>query len=285
MALDKLTISQAFSMYRYDYIAMKNQSAKTEENHIICGRALVKYFNDIPVNELTFHMVRDWKMELSKKRSQATVRNYIIKLRVVLAFLKKHGYDCLDPETIPIPQRADTIAQYVTSDEVARMLKVTRRARSRAIISLLYGAGIRLSELISLDKSQIIEDSFSIVGKGGKARLCFIDERTHDLLAEYLETRSDNHAALFVSTQKPIGRMTATNIQLIVKTAALKAGIDRHVTPHTLRHAFATNFGRNNGNVRHLQVLMGHSSLETTAKYMHVVNEDLRKAYLSAHTT
>lgn len=277
-----LLLSEAFEMYRNDYIIFKNQSPKTEENHMICGRALLCYFGDIPVEDITFSMVRDWKNHLSKKRTQATVRNYIIKLRVVLAYVRKRGYTVLDPDTIPVPQRADIVAQYVVAAEVQRMIDSCYRLRTKTIISLLYGSGIRISELISLDRGQIINNSFTIVGKGGKARLCFVDERTSRLLAEYLRRRKDNHPALFVSQSGC--RMSATNIQLSVSTAARNADIHRHVTPHTLRHGFATNFGINNGNVRHLQELLGHQSLDTTAHYMHVVNEDLRKSYNQFHT-
>lgn len=281
--VEKPLISEIFELYRQDYIVFKNQSPKTEENHLICGRALVCYFGDIAINDITFAMVRDWKNHLSKKRSQATVRNYIIKLRVVLAFAKARGFEVIDPETIPVPQRADIVPQFVTAEEVQRMIDLTTRVRCKAIISLLYGSGIRLSELLALDKSQIINDSFTIVGKGGKARLCFVDRRTSNLLRQYYAARTDNHPAVFVSSHGN-GRMTATNVQLAVRNAAKKAGIDRHVTPHTLRHAFATNFGLNNGNVRHLQELLGHASLDTTAHYMHVVNEDLRRSYDRFHT-
>lgn len=282
--VEQMRLSELFELYRTDYIVFTNQSVKTEENHTICKRALIAFFGDVYIEDITFAMVRDWKTYLSKKRSQATVRNYIIKLRVVLAFAKRRGYKTLDPDTIPIPQRVDTVAQYVTSEEVERMINATRRIRSKAIISLLYGSGIRLSEFLSLNKSQLINNTFTVVGKGGKARLCFVDYRTETLINEYQKTRKDNHAALFVSTQGTTGRMTATNVQLIVKTAAMKAGIDRHVTPHTLRHAFATNFIHNNGGVRHLQVLMGHSSLDTTAHYAHVIDEDLQRSYQLSHT-
>lgn len=280
--MNRLSIAEAFELYRTDYIVFKNQSPKTEENHRICGLALVRYLGDIDISTLTFEQVRDWKTYLLKSRSEATVRNYIIKLRVVLHYLRLRGYQCLDPSSIPVPQRRDTVVTFLTDDEVRRMIAVAPTIRGKAIISLLYGSGIRLSELLSLDKAQIVNDSFTIVGKGGKARLCFVDRRTSLLLAAYLSLRRDNHPALFVSCHKT--RCTPTNVQLMVRNAAKKAGIDRSVSPHTLRHSFATNFSRNNGNMRHLQVLMGHSSLETTAHYAHVVNEDLRKAYNAFHT-
>lgn len=288
---ERLLLSELFETYRLDFIVFKNQSRKTEENHLICMRAAINFFGDIHIDELSFPMVRDWKTHLSKHRTDATVRNYIIKLRVVLRFAQKRGYKALDPDTIPVPKRVDIVAQYVTAEEVQAMIdscttrytRETECMRSKAIISMLYGSGIRLSELISLDKSQIINGTFTVVGKGGKARLCFIDTRTEVLLGAYLSLRTDNHAALFFS-RLGTGRMVSTNIQVTVRAAAKRAGIDRHVTPHTLRHAFATNFIVNNGNVRHLQTLLGHKSLETTAQYAHVTNPDLKKAYDAFHS-
>lgn len=278
-----LHVSEAIELYRANYIVFKNQSHKTEENHLICGRSFVAFTGDKLITDITFEEIRDWKNHLAKTRSPATVRNYIIKLRVVLAFLRSHGYDVLDPATIPVPQRPDTVVTFLTREEVARIIDATPTLRGKAIISLLYGSGIRLSELLSLDKAQLIERSFTVVGKGGKARLCFVDDRSAFFIHEYLKTRTDNQPALFVSNYKH--RMTATNIQLMVRTAAKRAGIDRSVSPHTLRHSFATDFTRNNGNMRHLQALMGHNSLETTAHYAHVVNPDLEASYKAFHTT
>jgi site-specific recombinase XerD len=100
---------------------------------------------------------------------------------------------------------------------------------------------------------------------------------------EYLATRKDNNAALIVSAENK-ARMTPTNIQLLVRNTAKRAGIDKHVTPHTLRHSFATNFLRNNGNMRYLAELLGHSSMDTTMMYAHVVNKDLQRQYEIYHT-
>jgi integrase/recombinase XerD len=278
----ELSISEAFEIYRTDYILFKNQSRKTEENNYVCRNELIRFLGDVPITDLTFAMVRDWKTYLLKTRTESTVRNYIVKLRVVLSYFRSRGYDVLDSAIIPIPQRNDTVVTFLMADEVARMIAATPTLRGKAIISLLYGSGIRLSELLNLDKSHVIDNSFTTVGKGGKARLCFLDERTVEYLALYLPTRKDNCRSLFASNNKT--RMTATNVQLMVRTAAKRAGIDRSVSPHTLRHSFATNFSRNNGNMRHLQVLLGHNSLETTAHYAHVVDEDLRRAYSAAHS-
>jgi site-specific recombinase XerD len=227
-------------------------------------------------------MVSKWKEHLCKTRCNATVRNYIIKLRVVLDYQYKQGTDCLNPETIPVPQRSDTVPAFITKEEVAKLIDASLRVRSKAIISLLYSSGIRVSELVNLNRADIKDDSFTVIGKGGKARLCFIDKRTKDYINEYLNKRTDNHPALFISSQQ-VKRMNPTNVQLIVRKAACRADLG-HITPHTLRHSFATNLLRGNCNVRYVQELLGHASLQTTQMYTHVVNEDLHRIYTEHHT-
>lgn len=275
-----MKISIAFELYRTDVIVFRNQSPKTEENHLIVQKNILKHCGDIEIETLTFPMVRDWKIELEKRRGVETVRNYIIKLRVVLAYLRKIGHKVLDPDLIPVPKRTDKIPDFVTKEEVARLICCTNKVRNKAIISLLYASGIRVSELCSLDIDSIRDRRFTIVGKGGKARLCFIDERTALLLKKYILTRTDNNSALFVSDR---GRMKPGNVQEIFKYARKKAGLP-NVHPHTMRHSFATNLLQSNMNIRYVQNLLGHASLETTQMYTHVIDFDLERQYEAHHS-
>ena len=280
---ERLSISDSFELYRLDFISFKNQSKKTEENHNICGRSLISFCGDIMIEDLDFQTIREWKQHLERERSPATVRNYVIKLRVVLAFCYKRGLKVVDPDTVPVPKRVQTVPTWLTHDEVAQMIDAARELRTKLVISLLYSSGIRLSELISLNRNDIRDSRFTVVGKGGKARLCFIDQRTETLLNKYLKTRTDKNAVLIYSR---IGtRMKATNIQVMIRDVAEKARIDRKVTPHTLRHSYATNFLKNNGNMRYLSTMLGHSSLDTTAMYAHVVDNDLEAQYRLYHST
>lgn len=246
-------------------------------------RSLLSFFGDREIESLSFPDIRDWKLNLDKTRSAETVRNYVIKLRVVLTYCEKTGIKVLNPNLIPVPKRTDKVPAFISHDDVTKLIDSCFRLRAKTIISLLYASGVRVSELCNLDSSQIHDNTFTIVGKGGKARLCFFDERTKAYLDQYLAARKDNSPALFVSSQRPV-RMTPTNIQLIIKSAAKRAGITTHVTPHTLRHSFATNLLRNNANIRYVQTMLGHSSLETTQMYTHVVDEDLRKIYREHHS-
>jgi site-specific recombinase XerD len=277
-----VTLTEAFELYRRNRIAFSGQSKKTEESHMVTLRSLVNYLGNVDIFSLTFIHVRDWKCQLDKSCQPSTVRGYIIKLRVVLGYLRKAGHDVLDPDCIPVPKRQDRVPSYICKEKVAAMIAVTLRTRAKAVIAVLYASGIRVSELIGLDRSDIKGSTFTIIGKGGRARLCFLDERAIELVGNYLTTRTDKHPALFLSTQST-ARMTATNVQLIVNNARQKAGITEKVTPHTLRHSFATNLLANNANLFHIKEMLGHSSLQTTQMYLHVANPDLEKVYRDKH--
>lgn len=277
-----MRLSECFNLYKSDYIVFRNQSKKTEENHDIALRSLLNYMGDIDVYDLDFPLVREWKEWLSKNRSPNTVRGYIIKLRVVLSYMRTIKVDCLDPERIPVPKRAHAPVSFLTSEQVSTLIESTSSIRARAILSLLYASGIRVSELCSMNRGDIHEGCFTVTGKGDKPRLCFVDDRASMYIRMYEMTRKDNNEALFIARQKK-QRMTPGNVQEIFKHARKKAGIpDCH--PHTMRHSFATNLLRNNANMRYVQVMLGHESLQTTAMYSHYVDLDLQRIYKESHT-
>lgn len=278
-----MLISQAFDLYRDDYVRLKNQSKRTEEMHEGCKRLLLTNMEDKPISELTLYDIRCWSEELRKRRTINTIRVYIIRLRAVLAYLNIRDIPCLDARLVPVPQREATVPTFLSEAEVTAMIDHSYSLRNAFVISLIYSSGIRLSELIRLNRDQIRDRRFTVIGKGNKPRLCFIDQRTELLMRKYLRSRDDHDSALIVSEEFK-HRMTATNIQLLVRNSATRAGIYKKVTPHTLRHSFATNFLKNNGNMRYLSDLLGHSSMETTMMYAHVVNNDLQNAYEKYHT-
>lgn len=278
-----MRISEAFSLYLEDYIRFKNQSIRIEESHEFCERTLIYEIGDKQIEELTLADIRRWRNELAKTRHINTVRNYITRLRAVLNYCSIRGVKCLDVRLVPIPKREATVPTFLSSEQVDAMISHAYNTRNAFIVSLIYSSGIRLSELIALNRGQIQHRRFTVIGKGSKPRLCFIDERTENLMDQYLATREDHESALVVSYESK-HRMTATNIQLLIRNSAKRAGIKDKVTPHTLRHSFATNFLQNNGNMRYLAELLGHSSLETTQMYAHVVNNDLQSAYEKYHT-
>lgn len=278
-----MLISDAFDLYEKNYMAIRHQSRRICETHSVCKRWLIEAVGDKDMAELTVADVGRWAKWLGKSRCQNTVRNYITRLRVVADYIDLLGVPTIKAGIIPIPKREATVPAFLTAQEVDAMIANSYSLRNAFVISLLYSSGIRLSEMLQLNRGQIVDQQFTVIGKGSKARLCFIDDRTQALMDEYLATRKDNSEALIVSAQNK-QRMTPTNVQLLIKNSAERAGITQRVTPHTLRHSFATNFLKNNGNMRYLSTMLGHSSLDTTMIYTHVVDNDLREQYKKYHT-
>lgn len=278
-----MLLSEAYDIYKKDRIEMRGQSPRTEEMHAMSRKLALAALGDISVSDLTIGSVRRFSDYLRKGRGQNTVRGYMVRFRAVVGYLNILGIPTIRAELITLPKRESVVPVFLTESEVSAMVACAYSVRNAFVISLLYSSGIRLSEMISLNRGQIYNRSFTVIGKGNKPRLCFIDDRTEQLMEVYLSSRTDNCDALVVSTENK-KRMTATNVQLLVRNSASRAGIIKKVTPHTLRHSFATNFLRNNGNMRYLSALLGHASMDTTMMYAHVVDCDLRNQYEQYHS-
>lgn len=309
-----MTLTEAFDLYRLEYIEYEHQSQSTEEGHDTCLGLLLEHFGDIQIEELTVPMIRGWKRQLEHGRAQNTVRGYVIKLRVVLAWLRAEGRATVVPvERIGVPKRKKTIVSFLPPEDVQRLIDASGQVhvrinavRNQAILSLIYSSGIRLSECVGLDRLQVRTDVFSVASKGSDPRPCFIDARTRRYLDEYLKLRTegydiywmdrgkltkrvrrhyepDNESALFLNHQTG-RRITAADIQDIMKNSRRNAGITTRATVHTLRHSFATDLLRHNCNIRHVQAMLGHKSLETTQIYTHVVDFDLMQAHKNHHS-
>lgn len=278
-----MLISQAFDSYERNYMAIRHQSIRICQTHAVTRKMLIEILGDKDMADITVEDVSKWAKELRKHCCANTVRNYITRLRVVADYMALTDIPCIKTALIPIPKREATIPSFLTAEEVTEMIDCSYSLRNAFVISLIYSSGIRLSEMLQLNRNSIVDHKFTVIGKGKKVRLCFIDDRTQRLMDKYLKTRKDNCEALIVSAQNK-SRMTPTNVQLLIKNSAIRAGIDKRVTPHTLRHSFATNFLRNNGNIRYLSTMLGHSSLDTTMMYTHVVDNDLEAQYKRYHT-
>ena len=278
-----MKISEAFDLYKNNYMFYKSHSRRVLENHEYVKDKIVRCLGDIEIENLTLEDVQKWSSEILIGRAWNTVRNDVVRLRSVLKYLNLNGAECMNPELIPVPKREEVTRDFLTAEEVESMIDNACNVRAKFVISLLYSSGIRLSEFLSLNRDSIQEKKFQVVGKGQKPRLCFTDDRTIRLMGEYLANRDDDNDALVVSRLNK-ERMTPTNVQMLVKNAARAAGITKHVTPHVLRHSFATNFIHNNGNIRYLSAMLGHRSVATTMIYTHVVDNDLERQYQQFHT-
>lgn len=291
-----LSITEAFELYRVEQIVYKNESARTEEMHGLVLRLLLEFFGgDIPISELTFDKIRKWKEWTQKNKKPNTVRGYIIKFRVVIKHLQPKGYPVINHVLIVISKREATVVDFLEVDEVKKLIQSSFKKsngysrfkwyRNRAMLSLLYSSGIRNGELCAINACQIKlgDNTFTIIGKGNKPRLCFMDDETHKYIDEYMALRKDNAPALFISEQNKGARISNEVVQMVVKNCAEKAGLRKSVHPHTLRHTFATDLLRNNTNIVYVKEFLGHENIQTTMTYTHVVDEDLHQIHRLKH--
>ena len=287
-----MKISEAFDLYKNNYLKAKNYARRSIETHDYARNSLINAVGDKKLRAFTLDDVGVWIAQLKetelpngkgKKRATNTIRSYVMSLRMVFKYLELLGYKCVQYQLIPVPKHENKEIGFLYEDEVAAMIDNAFSARNAFVVSLLYSSGIRLAELISLNRDSIRDRTFTVIGKGNKRRVCFIDERTERLMNIYLESRDDDSPALIISNIYK-DRMSPTNIQLLIRNTAKRAGINRRVTPHMFRHSFATNFARNNGNMRYLCRLLGHSNINTTMIYTHVVDNDLYEQYRQFHS-
>lgn len=278
-----MKISAAFIAYQNNYMRTRHMSMWTMQNYETCQRLAVSFFNK-DIEDITVSDVGHWYLEMLKTKSNNTARNYVCELRVVLRYCRTLGLDVIDYDSIPTPKRDERVPAYCTPAEVRQMIMATNNTRSKALISLLYASGIRLGELISLNRDDVQDGSFAVVAtKTNSIRQCYIDERTAKLLSKYLADRDDSDPALFVS-YKTKKRISRTNVQFIVKHAAEKAGISKHVTPHTLRHSCLTDLYKNGADIRTVKEIAGHKNIQTTTIYTHLASPDLWKTYQKCHS-
>jgi site-specific recombinase XerD len=218
---------------------------------------------------------------------------YIIGLRNFLKYLIKRDVGTLSPDKVELPKVVRRDIEMLRYEELERLLKAPegstlRAKRDRAILETLFSTGLRVSELCSLNRYIDLErGELSVRGKREKVRVVFFSDRAKEAIQEYLEAREDTEEALFVSLTKQgkvIGRITPRSVQRMVDWAAKKAGIARSdVSPHTLRHLFATDLLMNGADLRSVQELLGHSDISTTQIYTHLTNKDLREVHDAFH--
>ena len=239
-----------------------------------------------------------------KTMSKKTQNYYLIALRAFLKYLARQGVESMPPERIDLAKVPERELDLITHTELARLMKSpsgdsTKDLRDKAILELLFSTGLRVSELCSLTTDiDLNSDEFSVRGKGGKVRVVFISPAAKTALRKYLKARKDFSDALFVQTEGPIskkspksrgkneikGPLTRRSIERIVKEHATKAGISKKVTPHVLRHMFATDLLSNGADIRSVQAMLGHANISTTQIYTHVTDKALRDIHKKFHS-
>ncbi len=268
--------------------------------------------------DITSDLVKKFRLYLNRyqdKKGEAlqkvTQDYYIIALRGFLKYLAKQDIETLASEKVELGKTPEREIEFLDAEETKRLLNTVKvgnghacsllsSLRNRAILELLFSTGLRVSELANLNRENINLKSgeFSIRGKGNKIRLVFISDSAKKALSDYLAKRKDVDPALFIHFKKGSGnkksvgnknfcsslRLTPRSIQRIVKNYAIKAGIVKKVTPHTLRHSFATDLLANGADIRSVQTMLGHSSITTTQIYTHITDKRLKDIHKKFHS-
>jgi site-specific recombinase XerD len=281
-----------------DYISIeKNHSALTRRSYKHCLEKFIEYSGARNVSDLNEATIREFRVKLSNSDSgikKGTQAYYVIVLRNFLKYLIKRGIDVASPEMIELPKIPTRQIQVMEYSDLERLLDAPkgsdlRAARDRAVLEMLFSTGLRISELCSLNRSIPIDrGEFTVRGKGEKLRVVFISDRAKKVLKDYISKRADPEEALFPSLSKGtkpkiIGRITPRAVQRLVSFYSRAAGIPKHVTPHQLRHQFATDLLMNGADLRSVQELLGHANIATTQIYTHVTNKELREIHHSFH--
>lgn len=280
-----MKMSEAIKRYEDEYLQIKGVEKQQVFHYRALGRYWCEIMGDTDISDIDLKLISKFKTEFTtygRHRCNNTIHNYLCNLRMVLKYWKLRGEDVIDYTLIPTPRKDPVIPAFLTAEEVDKLIDSTDIIRTKFIISILYASGIRVSELVQLNRDTIKDGVFTVIGKGRKPRICFLDTRSEFYMQKYLSTRKDRLEPLILT--KDATRASASTIQLVIRNATERAGIHKKVSPHTLRHSFATNYVSNGGNIRHLADLLGHVSLNTTAHYTHVVNKDLFREYRAYHT-
>ncbi len=283
----------------------RGRSLKTVMNYdhylgVFLGYAKKKHPKDI-----TDDLVREYRLWLNRKPlkgnssssgnlKKKTQNYYLIALRSFLKYLMKRGITSLSPERIELAKIPERSLDLITSEELFRMIDApkgndVKNLRDKAILELFFSTGLRVSELCSLSRDlDLSRDEFSIRGKGEKVRVVFLSGEAKNAVKAYLAKRTDMEGALFVNigrnkSREDEKRLTPRSIERIVKYYAIKAGISKKVTPHVIRHSFATDLLQNGADLRSVQMLLGHANIGTTQIYTHVTDKHLHDVHKRYH--
>ena len=282
------------------------RSAKTAENYRLYLERFVEFTDDMPVDKITTETIRKYRLWLNRYKNYnddelATITQsyHLIALRGFLSYLSKRDISSLSPNKIELPKVSRKQVTFLHYDEVENIIEQINCSdeiglRDRAIIELLFSSGLRVSELINLNRDNIntVRREFTVRGKGKKDRPVYISESASEHVANYLTARHDGLEPLFISysrnsevnTTGNYRRLTARSVQRIINKYTKLAGITKHVSPHTMRHSFATDLLMNGADIRSVQMLLGHSNISTTQVYTHVTDEHLREVHEKFHS-
>ena len=284
------------------------RSRYTTRNYELYLERLIEYGGEeLKPSDIDDEWLRKYRLWLNRYQtpqkkglSVATQTYHLIALRGFLKYLAKRKIKSLDPTLVELPRNHRPQVTFLHVDEIEAILNqipidTETGLRDRAILELLFSTGLRISELIALNRDSVNLErkEFMVRGKGQKDRPVFVSESAALAVADYLSERKDSLPALFLNNSKnqPLAgtsgdyrRLTSRSVERIINKYVRAAGITKHVTPHTLRHSFATDLLMNGADLRSVQSLLGHSDISTTQIYTHVTDPHLREIHEKFHS-
>jgi site-specific recombinase XerD len=286
----------------------QNRSQKTIQNYDHYLTRLLDFAgDDLKIGGIDIELLRKWRLWLNRlgtntsdELNKNTQNYHLIALRSFLKYCSRRNIPALAPDKVELAKVVRKQVTFLAPDELERLFRqpdinTLAGARDRAILELLFSSGLRVSELVGLDKDHVNlkRREFMVRGKGQKDRPIFISPEAAEWITAYLDKRDDNLNPLFIrtgSTGKTADtsgnyyRLTARSVQRLVSRYALLAGITKHVSPHTLRHSFATDLLMNGADLRSVQAMLGHSNIATTQIYTHVTDPHLKEIHTRFHS-
>ncbi len=284
------------------------RSQNTIRNYSLYLERFIEFAGDIEVVKITSEMIRRYRLWLNRYKNDndgkalsiLTQSYHLIALRGFLTYLSRRDILSLSADKIILPKTVRKQVTFLQYDEVVNLidnipLDSEQGLRDRAIIELLFSSGLRVSELVNLNRDHINlkRREFMVRGKGQKDRPVFVSQHAAEQVENYLQARQDSLPALFLNysrrstkptTSGDYRRLSARSIQRMISHYARLAGITKHVSPHTMRHSFATDLLMNGADLRSVQSLLGHSSISTTQVYTHVTDQHLKDIHERFHS-
>jgi len=303
-AIGTIVVMQTLQDLKQEYLEYleieRGRAARTVANY---DQYLNRYFTHSDVSkpkDVTEESVREYRLWLNKQVGtngetlKKNTQNYhLIALRSFLKYLRKRDIKCLAPDKIELAKLGDRDIDLITYEELQRLLNVSgetlKDLRDKAILTTLFSTGLRVSELCNVNRDlDLTRDEFSVRGKGSKVRVVFLSSTAKKAVKKYLAKRNDIDEAMFISLAKGAEesgnmRLTPRSVERIVKRRAIEAGISKRVTPHIIRHSFATDLLEGGADLRAVQALLGHAHIATTQIYTHVTDKHLKEVHKAFH--
>jgi len=297
--LDKNLSQKTVRMYSYylqffyTWIMSTKKTEKDKEIDVLT-------ITDEIVRKFRLYLAREYFNPYKGELKRQTQNYFLVALRSFFRYLLKKNLKVMPPEMIELGKMQDRQVKFLKDDEVLKLLaapntKKIRGLRDRAILEVLFSTGLRVSELVSLNRGDVnVKDGeFGVVGKGGHARVVFLSESAKNWIAEYIGARDDPYKPLFIRYSGPRSkegltdqksRLTSRSVERLVDKYRKLAGIVIRIGPHVLRHSFATDLLQHGADIRSVQEMLGHKNIATTQIYTHVTNVRLKEVHQKFHS-